>query len=443
MPENAAALPFAITTRTYVAPPCVPEDTTTPRFTTSAGTEYVRTPDGAFEGLPDWPYQPQYAEVEGMRMHYVDEGPADAQEAILLLHGQPSWSYLYRKMIPVLVGRGLRTIAMDHLGMGRSDKPTSLAEHTYLKQVARLKAFIRAALPDFANASAPRLNIFVQDWGSLIGLRVVAEESQWFRRVVIANGNLMTYPPGENPMRPFVAVNASYNCADSRNTMQLFQQRTAASPCGADLRCFNVWLNYALTCPAFSPQELMTLATARQAGLTPAEAAAYGAPYPTRTHMAAVRTFPSMVTGEYDNAPAWAALQRFERPVLCLAGDRDQGLGALAVQTNLIDNIAGAKAHSFDHYRYPEASHFIQEDVGADLATRTADFIEGTLVSATGTSTTDLVPTLTVVGVVFGLIALALVAEVVGRCRGKAARPTAKAEDAASSASTTSAAAAA
>ena len=132
-------------------------------MTTADGVDFVRTPDACFDDLPDWPYEPKYVEIDGLRQAYVDEGPADG-EVVLLLHGQPSWSYLYRNMIPVLADAGYRVIAMDHLGMGRSDKPTDIEAYSYLGHNERLQTFIEALeLTD--------INLFVQDWGSLIGLR--------------------------------------------------------------------------------------------------------------------------------------------------------------------------------------------------------------------------------------------------------------------------------
>jgi haloalkane dehalogenase len=134
-------------------------------MTTEASVEFVRTPDACFENLPDWPYAPQYIEIDGLRQAYVEVGPANAEETILLLHGQPSWSYLYRKMIPVLESAGHRVIAMDHLGLGRSDKPIDPDYYTFQDHVDRLETFMQ----ELDDAS---LTIFVQDWGSLIGLHV-------------------------------------------------------------------------------------------------------------------------------------------------------------------------------------------------------------------------------------------------------------------------------
>ena len=163
-------------------------------LTTDGGVDFVRTPDSCFEGLPDWSYEARYVEIDGLRQAYVDEGPAEGP-VVLLLHGQPSWSYLYRKMIPVLADAGYRVIAMDHLGMGRSDKPIDIASYSYLGHNDRLERFIEAlALRD--------INLFVQDWGSLIGMRVAGLHPEWFSRIAVGNGALPVVPAGYQPYPP-------------------------------------------------------------------------------------------------------------------------------------------------------------------------------------------------------------------------------------------------
>ena len=151
-------------------------------------------PDSRFENLPEWPYAAQYVEIDGLRQAYVDEGPADA-DPILLLHGQPSWSYLYRKMIPALVKAGHRVIAMDHVGLGRSDKPVEVSYYSYLGHAERLKRFIQAL-------KLQHITLFVQDWGSLIGLKVAGENPDWFDRIIVGDGTLPVIPPGLRPMSP-------------------------------------------------------------------------------------------------------------------------------------------------------------------------------------------------------------------------------------------------
>ena len=153
-------------------------------MTTPAGVEFVRTPDSYFQNLPDWPYEAKYVEIDGLRQAYVDEGPKDG-EVILLIHGQPAWSYLYRHMIPIFLEEGYRVIAMDHVGMGRSDKPIDMEYYSYVGHIQRMEAFIE-------ELELEGITVFVQDWGSLIGLNVIGNNPEWFDRVVLGNGNLPT-----------------------------------------------------------------------------------------------------------------------------------------------------------------------------------------------------------------------------------------------------------
>lgn len=162
--------------------------------TTDDGAEFVRTPSGCFADLSGFAYQLKSVDIDGLRQGYVDEGPPDAP-VVLLLHGQPSWAYLYRKMIPVLVDAGYRAIAMDHVGMGASDKPIDIAYYSYLGHIDRLEKFIKAlGLRD--------TNLFVQDWGSLIGLHVAGENPDWFARIVVGDGTLPVVPEGVEPYPP-------------------------------------------------------------------------------------------------------------------------------------------------------------------------------------------------------------------------------------------------
>jgi haloalkane dehalogenase len=144
----------------------------------------VRTPDERFVNLPGYDFAPHYVDIDGLRMHYVDEGPADA-DPVLLLHGEPSWSYLYRKMIPPLAAAGHRVIAPDLIGFGKSDKPVAQSDFSYAGHVDWMRRFIEALNLD-------SITMFCQDWGSLIGLRVAAENEQCFARVALGNGGLPT-----------------------------------------------------------------------------------------------------------------------------------------------------------------------------------------------------------------------------------------------------------
>lgn len=327
-------------------------------LTTAAGLRYVRTPEERFAGLADFPYEGRYVEVEGLRLGYVDEGPRDGP-IILLLHGQPDWSYLYRKMIPPLVAKGYRTVALDLVGFGRSDKPIELRVHTYEQHVKWVKAFIHAlGLRD--------ITLFCQDWGGLIGLRIVGDEPELFARVVAANTTIPVFAPGENPFR----LPASFE-VDCGATSLVSAVGVAAVVGGPAM--FNRWIRYALTSPTFMPSEVMRL---QIRGLSDAEAAAYDAPFPSWTYKAAPRVFPSMVVAiEDNNAEAWASLGRFTRPFLTLAGERDGLLGRREVQDRLIQHVPGARGQKHERF---DAGHFIQDDIGDVLADRVDAFIRAT-----------------------------------------------------------------
>ena len=151
--------------------------------------QILRTPDEQFASLPGYPFTPNYVDIDGLRMHYVDEGPRDGN-VVLLLHGEPSWSYLYRHMIPPLAAAGLRVVAPDLIGFGKSDKPARKGDYSYNGHVAWMKTFVE-------NMNLEGINLFCQDWGSLIGLRVAAENEQRFARIALGNGGL---PTGDEAM---------------------------------------------------------------------------------------------------------------------------------------------------------------------------------------------------------------------------------------------------
>ena len=338
--------------------------------TTDDGVEFVRTPSGCFEGLQGFDYELKSVEIDDLRQGYVDEGPADAP-VVLLLHGQPTWAYLYRKMIPVLVDAGYRAIAMDHLGMGFSDKPIDIADYSYLGHIDRLEKFINAlGLRD--------ITLFGQDWGSLIGLHVAGENPDWFARIVIGDGALPVLPEGAEPY-PRVE-NPDELDPDLEFVFQLIppQQVPFYDGCtpivtGTD---FGAWMEYSMKAEAFHPAEVVE-------GLTwfdipDEDEAAYDAPFPSRIYMAGPRVFPSLVNelgGE--NQDAWEGLMQFEKPFLTIWSSNDPGnLGSCEMQDRLINSIPGAEG--LPHTRLPEASHFLQDDQGAEIARRIVELIEST-----------------------------------------------------------------
>lgn len=213
--------------------------------------EAVRTPDDRFEGLPDYAFAPNYVEdlpgYEGLRLHYLDEGPADADRVFLCLHGQPSWSFLYRKMIPVFLESGARVICPDWLGFGRSDKPVEDAVYTYHFHRSMMIALIERL--DLKNVT-----LVCQDWGGLLGLTIPMDMPERFTRLLVMNTAIAT---GQSPGKGFDA-----------------------------------WRAYNRTQPDLDVGALMQRGTSI---LTDAEAAAYAAPFPDITYKAGVRRFPDMV----------------------------------------------------------------------------------------------------------------------------------------------------
>jgi pimeloyl-ACP methyl ester carboxylesterase len=316
-----------------------------------------------------------YVEIDGLRQAYVDEGSADGP-LVLLLHGQPSWSYLYRKMIPVLADAGFRTIAMDHLGMGRSDKPTDIAYYSYVRHGDRLQRFIEAL--DLRD-----ITIFVQDWGSLIGLRVAGQNIERFARIAIGNGDLPVTPADtvidfgiEDPDQsedlafPYADIPHQQTAFYDGCTLLLDEVLAVMGTGG-----FGAWATYSMKGASFHPGEVLEALT--WFDLPDAEQAAYDAPFPSRIYMAGPRTFPSLAQGLPGlNADAWAALSTFEGPLLTIWGSNDPGnLGRCDTQNRWICTVPGAVGQP--HARLPEAAHFLQDDQGEEIARRIVSWIKG------------------------------------------------------------------
>ncbi len=296
--------------------------------------ESVRTPEGRFDGLPDFPFAPHHAMVDGLRMHYLDEGPPDAAP-VLLLHGEPSWSYLYRHMIPTLVAAGHRVVAPDLIGFGRSDKPTKIEDYTYARHVGWLWALIE-------ELKLEEVTLFGQDWGSLLGLRLVAEHQERFARVVIGNGVLPDPDTNQKAPLPFL-----------------------------------LWRAFAKYSPWFKAGAIVGGASGRK--LTAAEKAAYDAPFPSSKYLAGARALPILVPFSKDdpsndaNRAAWAVLRRWEKPFLTLYSTGDPILGSF--DRMMQERIPGTKGQP--HARLP-GGHFLQELSGPEIAKRMNEFIAST-----------------------------------------------------------------
>ena len=280
----------------------------------------VRTPDDRFRSLPDWSYAPHYASVpdgEGgsLRMHYVDEGPRGAAP-ILCLHGQPTWSYLYRKMIPLFAAAGHRVLAPDLIGFGRSDKPTRTSDYSYARHVAWLRAWVEAL-------DLREITLICQDWGGLVGLRVVAEVPERFARVITSNTAL---PVAQGiPETAAPALRELYASLPVPESMiEVAKGFASAGKGGAPP--FMYWQKHCAESPTFTPQGVMRAMCPR---LSDAEVAAYAAPFPDDSYQAGARRFPTLVPilpddpALPDNRRAWQALARFTKPFLTAFTDSD------------------------------------------------------------------------------------------------------------------------
>jgi haloalkane dehalogenase len=295
----------------------------------------LRTPDERFEDLPDWSWEPHYAEVaadgDAVRMAYVEEGAAGAR-AVLLLHGEPSWSFLYRWMIPPLLDAGLRVVAPDLVGFGRSDKPGAMKDYTYARHLAWLTDLVVRNL-DLRDAV-----LFCQDWGGLLGLRLVAEHPDRFAAVVASNTGLPTgdQDPGD---------------------------------------AFRAWRDFSRTAEGFEIGRIVDGGTKR--ALSPQEIAAYDAPFPDDTFKAGARQFPSLVPITPDdpaavpNRAAWEMLKQWQKPFVCAFGDSDPiTRGGDSVLQKLIPGAAGQP-----HTTLEGVAHFSQEDAGEQLAQLIIDVV--------------------------------------------------------------------
>lgn len=299
----------------------------------------LRTPDDRFANLPGYDFAPNYAEIsdtEGgaLRVHYVDEGPSGGAP-VLLMHGEPSWAYLYRKMIPVLVAAGHRCVAPDLVGFGRSDKPTERSDYTYARHVEWMRELL------FDRLDLRGITLVCQDWGGLIGLRLAASHGDRFARIVAANTFL---PTGEGRV------------ADA----------------------FLAWRDFSQKTPVFAAGRIVGGGCA---SMPPADVvAAYDAPFPDESYKSGARQFPTLVPitaddpGAVANREAWKSLSAWSKPFLTAFSDGDPitAGGDAALQAR----IPGCKGQP--HTTIRGGGHFLQEDKGEELAGVVAEFIAAT-----------------------------------------------------------------
>ncbi|MEZ4371515.1 MAG: haloalkane dehalogenase [Polyangiaceae bacterium] len=297
--------------------------------------DYVRTPEERFANLPEFPYQPHYVEVPSgdggsLRMAYLDEGPRDAAP-ILLLHGEPSWSFLYRKMIRVLVEHGHRCVAPDLIGFGRSDKPTRREDYTYARHLGWLRSWL-------STLDLKQITLVCQDWGGLLGLRLLVEQPERFARCVAANTML---PTGDVDPGP----------------------------------AFAAWKNFSQNSPDFPVGGIVNGGCTTDLG--PDIVAAYDAPFPDDSFKAGARQFPLLVPATPDdpeapaNREAMQKLMALELPFLTAFSDEDPIMRGLDKVLQQI--VPGAKGQA--HTTIVGGGHFLQEDRGPELAEAVHDFV--------------------------------------------------------------------
>ena len=297
----------------------------------------LRTPEDRFTNLPDYPFTPRYQVINDrwepveIRIHSIDEGAADEQ-VVLMLHGEPSWSFLYRKMVRPFTQAGYRVLAPDLPGFGKSDKPSKRGDYSYARHVAWMQDWLRAL--DLQN-----IILICQDWGGLIGMRLVADEPHRFAQVVTSNTML---PTGDH----------------------------AAGD------AFMKWQKFSQEVPVFPTGQIVNKGTV--SGLSGAEIAAYDAPFPDETYKEGARQFPTLVPVTADNPEsqanreAWKVLMGFEKPWLCAFGDSDPITGAAAPVIQKL--IPGCKGQP--HTTLRGGGHFIQEDCGAELSRVVLDWLQ-------------------------------------------------------------------
>jgi haloalkane dehalogenase len=295
----------------------------------------LRTPDDRFKNLKGFPFEPKYAEVsdgEGghLRIHYVDEGPRNAAP-ILMMHGEPSWSFLYRKMIPIFLDARYRSVAPDLIGFGRSDKPAHRSNYTYNRHVEWMTAWLN-------QVDLQQITLVCQDWGGLIGLRLLAAHPERFSRVVTANTGL---PTGDFPIS----------------------------------EAFLQWRKFSIEAPEFNVGQIINMGTLSD--LSEEILEAYNAPFPDETYKEGARVFPSLVPISPDdpaaqaNRQAWEVLSKFEKPFLTAFSDGDpitRG-GEQIFQKR----VPGANGQP--HTVIKDGGHFLQEDQGEEFARVVVDFM--------------------------------------------------------------------
>ena len=325
----------------------------------------IRTPDERFQNLDNYPFAPNYIDVDDnddgtLRIHYLDEGPKDG-EIILCMHGQPTRSYLYRKMIPILVAAGHRVIAPDLVGFGKSDKPTLRSDYTYANHVHWINALIRGL-------DIHTITLVCLDWGGLIGLRVVTENMHRFARVVTANTGLPDAK--DTPDEMSETLHKLMADTPALPPVEMSEKMNSAT----DRPGFLYWIRHCDAYPEFRPADVAKLS---MQNCSVEEYRAYDAPFPSEEYIQGARQFPTLVPIIPDNPAvppnraAWQILKTFNKPFLTAFSDSDPVTrgGDIRFQTD----VPGAKGQN--HVTIKSAGHFLQDDAGDELAQVVIDFM--------------------------------------------------------------------
>jgi len=314
-----------------------------------------RTPEERFEDLADYPFQPHYLQVDDtegreLRIHYLDEGAPNG-DVVLLLHGQPVWSYLYRYMIPPLVEAGFRVIAPDFVGFGRSDKPTKIEDYTYARHVAWMSDW-------FLQMDLAGVTVFLQDWGSLIGLRLVAAFPERFDGVVLANGGL---PTGAIPEEFSDLLKQAYKdlpVVEAKDLDARFRDTDG-------IPGMLYWRKFcAEGSEILRPGNAVIDSIGKYRQFSDAELEAFNAPYPDETYAAGVRRFPSLVplfpddAEAEENKAAWEVLKQFDKPFMCAFSDDDPVTAG--GDKPFLKHVPGC--NGVKHRTISSAGHFLQHE---------------------------------------------------------------------------------
>lgn len=321
--------------------------------------KFKRTPDERFRNLADYPFQPNYLEIDDteggkLRLHYLDEGASD-DDVVLLLHGQPAWSYLYRNMIPPLVDAGFRVIAPDLVGFGRSDKPTKADDYTYARHVAWMSDWL-------TQLDLTGVTVFLQDWGSLIGLRLVAAFPDRFAGVVLANGGLPAGPIPEDVSTMAKEVYKTLPVVKATELEACFRGEYEGGIPGVPGLLY--WRKYCAESPEIAQPARAMDNIGKARPMSDAEKEAYNAPFPDASFVSGARKFPSLIPLFADepeveeNRAAWDVLSQFDNPFMCAFSDDDPVTAG--GDKRFIERVPGCQG--VEHRTIGPAGHFVQQD---------------------------------------------------------------------------------